>query len=65
MLKQCSLTVKKTSFEVRGNALFIVFDNADLDATLKGLIASKFCISGQIYVYANLSSCTRTCTTSS
>lgn len=53
LMNQCSSTLKKLSFELGGNAPFIVFEDADLDAALKGLIASKFRISGQTCVCAN------------
>ncbi|KAL2113217.1 hypothetical protein VUR80DRAFT_4924 [Thermomyces stellatus] len=53
LMKQCSSTIKKTSFELGGNAPFIVFEDADLEAALRGLIASKFRISGQTCVCAN------------
>lgn len=53
LMNQCSSTLKKLSFELGGNAPFIVFEDADLDAAVKGLIASKFRISGQTCVCAN------------
>lgn len=53
LMKQCSSTIKKTSFELGGNAPFIVFDDANLDIALKGLVASKFRNSGQTCVCAN------------
>ncbi|OHF02365.1 succinate-semialdehyde dehydrogenase [Colletotrichum orchidophilum] len=53
LMNQCSSTLKKLSFELGGNAPFIIFDDADLDVALKGLIASKFRISGQTCVCAN------------
>lgn len=53
LIKQCSSTLKKLSFELGGNAPFIVFEDADLDVALRGLIASKFRISGQTCVCAN------------
>ncbi|KAJ0300425.1 hypothetical protein COL5a_006698 [Colletotrichum fioriniae] len=53
LMNQCSSTLKKLSFELGGNAPFILFEDADLDAALKGLIASKFRISGQTCVCAN------------
>ncbi|KAH7324805.1 succinate-semialdehyde dehydrogenase [Stachybotrys elegans] len=53
LMNQCSSTLKKLSFELGGNAPFIVFDDADLDLALKGLIASKFRLSGQTCVCAN------------
>ncbi|KIW07334.1 uncharacterized protein PV09_02183 [Verruconis gallopava] len=53
LMKQASSTVKKLSFELGGNAPFIVFDDADLDAAVAGAIASKFRSSGQTCVCAN------------
>src|SRR3954467_5492914 len=53
LLEQCARTVKKTSMELGGNAPFIVFDDADLDAAVKGAIASKYRNAGQICVCAN------------
>lgn len=53
LMRQCSSTLKKLSFELGGNAPFIVFEDADLDIALRGLVASKFRISGQTCVCAN------------
>jgi succinate-semialdehyde dehydrogenase/glutarate-semialdehyde dehydrogenase len=53
LMKQCSSTLKKLSFELGGNAPFVVFDDADLDAAVRGLMACKFRISGQTCVCAN------------
>lgn len=53
LMSQCSSTIKKLSFELGGNAPFIVFEDADLDVAVRGLIASKFRISGQTCVCAN------------
>lgn len=50
---QAATTMKKTSMELGGNAPFIVFDDADLDAAVSGLIASKFRNSGQTCVCTN------------
>jgi succinate-semialdehyde dehydrogenase/glutarate-semialdehyde dehydrogenase len=50
---QCAPTVKKLSLELGGNAPFIVFGDADLDAAVAGAIASKFRNSGQTCVCAN------------
>jgi succinate-semialdehyde dehydrogenase/glutarate-semialdehyde dehydrogenase len=50
---QCAGTVKKLSLELGGNAPFIVFDDADLDAAVQGAMASKFRNSGQTCVCAN------------
>ncbi|WPH01881.1 glutarate-semialdehyde dehydrogenase davd [Acrodontium crateriforme] len=53
LMKQSSDTLKKLSFELGGNAPFIVFDDADLDTAVAGAIASKFRSSGQTCVCAN------------
>src|SRR3569833_294030 len=53
LMKQCSSTLKKLSLELGGNAPFIVFDDADVDAAVAGAIASKFRSSGQTCVCAN------------
>lgn len=53
LMKQSSSTLKKLSFELGGNAPFIVFDDADLDVAVTGAIASKFRSSGQTCVCAN------------
>ena len=53
LLSQCAQTVKKTSMELGGNAPFIVFDDADLDAAVQGAIASKYRNTGQTCVCAN------------
>ncbi len=53
LLEQCARTVKKTSMELGGNAPFIVFDDADLDAAADGAMASKFRNNGQTCVCAN------------
>src|ERR1035437_6124936 len=53
LMAQCASTVKKVSLELGGNAPFIVFDDADLDAAVEGAIASKFRNSGQTCVCAN------------
>jgi succinate-semialdehyde dehydrogenase/glutarate-semialdehyde dehydrogenase len=50
---QCAGTVKKVSMELGGNAPFIVFDDADLDAAVTGVMASKFRNTGQTCVCAN------------
>ena len=49
----CMSTVKRVSLELGGNAPFIVFDDADLDAAVEGAIASKFRNTGQTCVCAN------------
>jgi succinate-semialdehyde dehydrogenase/glutarate-semialdehyde dehydrogenase len=53
LMQQCASTVKKMSLELGGNAPFIVFDDADLDAAVKGAMASKFRNAGQTCVCAN------------
>ncbi|MEE8563761.1 MAG: NAD-dependent succinate-semialdehyde dehydrogenase [Alphaproteobacteria bacterium] len=53
LMAQCSGTVKKTSMELGGNAPFIVFDDADLDAAVQGAMASKYRNTGQTCVCAN------------
>lgn len=52
-MKQCSTTVKKISMELGGNAPVVVFDDADLDTAIEGVLASKFRGSGQTCVCAN------------
>jgi succinate-semialdehyde dehydrogenase/glutarate-semialdehyde dehydrogenase len=52
-MAQCAGTVKKVSLELGGNAPFIVFDDADIDAALEGAMASKFRNTGQTCVCAN------------
>lgn len=53
LMAQCAGTVKKVSLELGGNAPFLVFDDADLDAAVQGLMASKYRNSGQTCVCAN------------
>lgn len=53
LLKQCADGVKRVTMELGGNAPFIVFDDADLDAAVQGLLASKFRNAGQTCVCAN------------
>ncbi len=53
LMSQCAATVKKVSLELGGNAPFIVFDDADLDAAVAGAIASKYRNSGQTCVCTN------------
>ncbi len=52
-MAQCANTVKKISLELGGNAPFIVFDDADLEAAVQGVLAAKFRNSGQTCVCAN------------
>ncbi len=53
LMQQCAPTIKKLSLELGGNAPFIVFDDADIDAAVTGTIASKFRNTGQTCVCAN------------
>jgi succinate-semialdehyde dehydrogenase/glutarate-semialdehyde dehydrogenase len=53
LIEACATTVKRTTMELGGNAPFIVFDDADLDAAVAGAIASKFRNAGQTCVCAN------------
>ncbi|MBF8222476.1 NAD-dependent succinate-semialdehyde dehydrogenase [Halomonas sp. 328] len=53
LLAQCAGTVKKAAMELGGNAPFIVFDDADLDAAVEGAVASKYRNSGQTCVCTN------------
>jgi len=53
LMAQCATTVKKVSLELGGNAPFIVFDDADLDAAVQGAVASKYRNTGQTCVCAN------------
>ena len=53
LMALCAATVKKTSMELGGNAPFIVFNDADIDAAVEGAMVSKFRNSGQTCVCAN------------
>ena len=53
LMEQCAPTIKKLSLELGGNAPFIVFDDADLDAAVEGALASKYRNAGQTCVCAN------------
>jgi len=53
LMAQCAPTLKRLSLELGGNAPFIVFDDADLEAAVEGAIASKYRNSGQTCVCAN------------
>lgn len=53
LMEQCARTVKKTSMELGGNAPFIVFDDADIDAAVEGAILSKYRNTGQTCVCTN------------
>src|SRR5690606_2381902 len=53
LLAQCAPTIKKTGMELGGNAPFLVFADADLDAAVQGAVASKFRNAGQTCVCTN------------
>jgi succinate-semialdehyde dehydrogenase/glutarate-semialdehyde dehydrogenase len=53
LMAQCAGTVKKVSLELGGNAPFVVFDDADIDAAVEGAIACKYRNTGQTCVCAN------------
>jgi len=53
LMEQAASTIKKVSFELGGNAPFLVFDDADIDAAVRGAIAAKFRNSGQTCVAPN------------
>ena len=53
LMEQCASTIKKVTMELGGNAPFIVFDDADIDAAIEGAMASKFRNSGQTCVCTN------------
>ncbi|KAF0090956.1 MAG: succinate-semialdehyde dehydrogenase, partial [Hyphomonadaceae bacterium] len=53
LMRQCADTVKKLALELGGNAAFLVFDDADLEAAAEGVMASKFRNTGQTCVCAN------------
>jgi succinate-semialdehyde dehydrogenase/glutarate-semialdehyde dehydrogenase len=53
LMQQCAPTIKKLSLELGGNAPFIVFDDADLDAAVEGAMIAKFRNAGQTCVCAN------------
>lgn len=53
LMRQCADTIKKLSLELGGNAPFIVFDDADVDAAVEGALVSKFRNAGQTCVCAN------------
>ena len=53
LMRQCADQIKKVSLELGGNAPFIVFDDADLDAAIEGALASKYRNAGQTCVCAN------------
>jgi len=53
LMAQCAGTIKKLSLELGGNAPFIVFDDADLDAAVEGAVASKYRNTGQTCVCTN------------
>lgn len=53
LLRECADTVKKVSMELGGNAPFLVFDDADVDAAIEGAMISKFRNNGQTCVCTN------------
>ena len=53
LMAECAATVKRTSMELGGNAPFIVFDDADIDAAVQGAIISKYRNAGQTCVCSN------------
>src|SRR5690606_24293017 len=53
LMAQCAAGMKRISMELGGNAPFIVFEDADLDAAVEGAIASKFRNTGQTCICAN------------
>src|SRR5207253_3106687 len=53
LMEQSASTIKKLALELGGNAPFIVFDDADIDAAVEGALASKFRNTGQACVGAN------------
>jgi succinate-semialdehyde dehydrogenase/glutarate-semialdehyde dehydrogenase len=53
LMQQCAPTIKKMSLELGGNAPFVVFDDADLDAAVEGALASKYRNAGQTCVCTN------------
>lgn len=53
LMEQCAATVKRVGLELGGNAPFVIFDDADLDAAISGVMASKFRNGGQTCVCAN------------
>lgn len=53
LVEQCASTMKKTSMELGGNAPFIVFDDADIDAAVQGALVSKYRNAGQTCVCSN------------
>jgi len=53
LMRQCASTVKKVSLELGGNAPFIVFDDADINAAVEGAVASKYRNTGQTCVCTN------------
>jgi len=53
LMAQCATTVKRLSLELGGNAPFIVFDDADLDAAVEGAMVSKYRNAGQVCICAN------------
>lgn len=54
LYKQCSSTIKRLGLELGGNAPFIVFESADLDKAIAGVMASKFRNAGQVGIHYNV-----------
>ncbi|MGV3741204.1 MAG: aldehyde dehydrogenase family protein, partial [Burkholderiaceae bacterium] len=53
LMQQCAPTIKKLSLELGGHAPFIVFDDADLDAAVKGAVQTKYRNAGQVCIATN------------
>ncbi len=53
LMEECAPTIKKVSFELGGNAPFVVFDDADVEAAVEGAVAAKFRNAGQTCICAN------------
>jgi succinate-semialdehyde dehydrogenase / glutarate-semialdehyde dehydrogenase len=53
LMQQASSNVKRLSLELGGNAPFVVFEDADLEAAVEGCVTSKFMVSGQCCIAAN------------
>jgi succinate-semialdehyde dehydrogenase / glutarate-semialdehyde dehydrogenase len=53
LMEQCAATVKRVGLELGGNAPFVIFDDADIDAAIDGVLASKFRNGGQTCACAN------------
>ena len=53
MMSQCANTIKRVSFDLGGNAPYIVFNSADVPLAVHGLLASKYCNTGQTCISPN------------